>query len=1232
MAERHGIFRHVAKMKRLLPLRNAATGSRDDPPGGLSRDIFPSGIKTLCSPEESAIDIVFVHGLTGNRDNTWTAQDATEPWPQTLLSSILTTARVLTFGYDAYVADWQGMVSQSRIANHAWNLLTSLASYRENDGTNERPILFVCHSLGGLVCEDALVTARQRTERHLQNILRSTRGIIFLGTPHHGAGLARWAELLSRSIGLVKQTNSNIVEVLRRDSEVLARIQDSFHTMVIARIKEGLPPIEITCFYEELPLLGVGLVVPQDSAILPGYIPIGIHGNHMDMTRFVSTDDPGFMAVCGELRQWIREINAAEKPHDNPPLSSNSDFEEQPSTANQSGNGNRQFNNCGPGTMKNVDGHYFEAKGDQNFVTNVQHIHAETSGPEVFRVIPFDRNEDVVHRTHIFARLDDLLPPTSECQSAALWGLGGSGKTQMALEYAYRHCHRNPACSVFWVHADNETTFAQDYKSIARKLGLDKLDGEKLLMAVRERLESDSERQWLLVLDNADDLTLFGVGGTFYDTLSGRPEESRSLYNYVPRGAGTVLWTSRDERIIGTLVGPRRGIQVGGMSPNEAISLLETFRDENVGSDEAIDAEELVEELQWLPLAISQAGAYLRRTSTPIKEYLSKIAAGKERWRLLKMMEFDRHRRPGVPNSVLETWSISIERIRLENEMAYRILHTIAYVNNQDIPSELLTAAGLFSDEGGKGEPEEDKYRVEEAVTRLKEFSFLGMRKDGRIVRSYEMHKFVQEATRYGLSVRNSEDEAYFSNAALQVIAKLFPERKREAWAECEKYVAHAVQVGEWAEICKKKVEVSNLLDRISNYLYDRGRWREKEPVDERAYKLRCEVLGEKHPDTISSISNLATTYHAQGRYDEADLIYIKVLELRREVLGEKHPHTISTMAFLAATYHTKGRYGEAESTYTKVLELQREAIGEKHPDTIRSMASLAMVYFTQGRYSKAEQMKIEVLKLRGEVLGEKHPHTISSMASLAIIYHAQGRYLRREVLGEKHPDTISSMASLATTYYAQGRYGEAESTYTKVLELQREAIGEKHPDTISSIADLATIYFEQGRHGESEPMYIQVLDLRRKILGEKHPHTISSMASLAIIYHAQGRYVEAEPIKIEVLELRREVLGEKHPDTISSMASLATTYYAQGRYGEAERIDIKVLELRQEVLGEKHPDTLQAMYDLAITWNRRGRLDDAIALMDACLQLRRTVLGLDHPSTKRSDQFLNHWKTGTFS
>ncbi|KAK1837152.1 Tetratricopeptide repeat-domain-containing protein [Podospora conica] len=1013
------------------------------------------------------------------------------------------------------------MVSTSRIANHAGNLLTSLATYRESNDTNERPIIFVCHSLGGLVCEDALIKSKERPEQHLQNILGSTRGIIFLGTPHHGAGLAQWAELLSRSFGLVKQTNSNIVKVLRRDSEVLARIQDSFHTMVMARSKQGLPPIEITCFYEELPLPGVGLVVPQDSAILPGYIPIGIRGNHSDMTKFTSADDPGFVAVCGELRRWIKAIDMAGTERHGGTLPSNSrGGNEQPGTANQSGEGSRQFNNFGAGTMKNAGGNYFEAGGNQNFVTNVKHIHhAESSNIDfqVCRVIPLPRNEDVVDRTHIFARLDALLPSPSEYQSAALYGLGGSGKTQVALEYAHRRCRVDPMCSVFWVDADNKTTFAQDFTAIARRLGLGQLDGEKLLVAVRERIESTPS--WLLILDNADDLALFGVAQTPHPTSHGQTEQSAtSLNDYVPRvGTGTVLWTSRDERIVGTLVSPRRGIRVGRMEPKEASILLERSMNQEVGSDEVVDAEKLLEELQWLPLAISQAGAYLRRTSTPIGEYLSKLAERKQRWRILKTTEFDRHRRCNVPNSLLETWSISIERIREENEMAYRILCIIAYVNNQDIPFEIMAAAalfgdrgkkaaGLFGDRGKKGDPEQDEDRVKEAVTRLKEFSFLGIRAEGRNTRSYEMHKLVQEATQYGLChARDSEDEAYFSSAALQIVAKLFPEPKLEHWAECERFIAHAVQVGEWAEICRREREVSDLLARVSSYLHDRGRWREKEPVGRRAYELRQKVLGESHPDTMTSMSNLATGYNEQGRYSEAESIMIEVLDLRRKVLGELHPDTIWSMAALAATYYAQGRYSEAEPILSKALDLRRQVLGELHPDTIRSMADLAATYFTQGRYSQAEPIEIKVLNLR------------------------------RQGLGETHPDTIWSMGSLATTYLWQDRHSEAEPILIKVLDLRRQVLGELHPDTLSSMGSLAVTYSSQGRYSEAEQLLSEALDLQRQVLGELHPNSLQTMHGLAIVWNNQGRRDDSIPLMDDCLQLRRTVLGPNHPFTKES-------------------------------------------------------------------------------------------------
>ncbi|KAK4034393.1 hypothetical protein C8A01DRAFT_49201 [Parachaetomium inaequale] len=285
---------------------------------------FPSGIKGLHAPADAVVDVVFIHDLNGDREQSWTAQGASEPWPKTLLPAKLPTARVLTFGYDVmHPTKWRGVVSQNRIGDHAGNLLASLASLREADGTNERPILFVCHGLGGLVCEDALVMSKQKPEPYLRAIQQSTRGIAFLGTPHQGSNIADWYERWGRRLGHFRPTNLDIVSVLHRESEVLARIQNSFHTMLKARTVQALPPIEIACFYEELPLPGIGLAVSMQSAVCPGCgVPIGIHANHTDMTKFVGAHDPGFVALSRELGRWVREISRTAMQNAKPPSES----------------------------------------------------------------------------------------------------------------------------------------------------------------------------------------------------------------------------------------------------------------------------------------------------------------------------------------------------------------------------------------------------------------------------------------------------------------------------------------------------------------------------------------------------------------------------------------------------------------------------------------------------------------------------------------------------------------------------------------------------------------------------------------------------------------------------------------------------------------------------------------------------------------------------------------------
>jgi tetratricopeptide (TPR) repeat protein len=704
-------------------------------------------------------------------------------------------------------------------------------------------------------------------------------------------------------------------------------------------------------------------------------------------------------------------------------------------------------------------------------------------------------------------------------------------------------------------------------------LGVEGVDGEELLEEVRRRIEA--QHCWVLVLDNADNLGLFGVGQT---------TETSSLRKFVPNGRGTVLWTSRDKRIAGSIVGAGRAIEVARMTDGEATKLLETVRNKVIG-DEIHDAEALLAELDWLPLAVSQVAAYLRRTEMPFQDYLSKLQDGKKRWALLRASEADPHRRQ-VPNSVLETWNISIQQIKRENRMAYNTLQVLAFLDNENISMELIRKAAT----GGEGDSDEEEALM--AATRLREFSIFSVRADGR---TYDMHKLVQEAARYSLS--KSTNEARFAKAALRVMVDLFPIPRRELWEQAEMYLVHAHRAAEWAELWNGEEEISALLMRVSDYLYNRGRWREVEAVEVRAYELMKRVLGETHPDTIQSMAQLAVTYQQQGRYDEAEKRCLDVLALQQKVLGTKHPDTLRSMGDLAMVYVHQGKYDEAEKRRIDVLALQLKVLGENHPDTIRSMAGLARIYGHQGKYNEAEKRYIDVIALR------------------------------RKVFGESHPDTIRSMAHLATTYGHQRKDNEAEKRYIDVIALRRKVLGENHPDTIRRMAELARIYGHQGKYNEAEKRYIDVLALQRNVLGENHPDTIRSMADLAATYHVQEKYDEAEKIKVDILTLRREVLGDRHPNTIRSMASLANTYHGQGKYDEAEKIHKNALKLRHDVLGERHPSTLRSMYCLAKTWYAQGHKLKALGMMEECVQQHCVVLGTDHPYTREATHELSAWK-----
>jgi tetratricopeptide (TPR) repeat protein/tRNA A-37 threonylcarbamoyl transferase component Bud32 len=395
-----------------------------------------------------------------------------------------------------------------------------------------------------------------------------------------------------------------------------------------------------------------------------------------------------------------------------------------------------------------------------------------------------------------------------------------------------------------------------------------------------------------------------------------------------------------------------------------------------------------------------------------------------------------------------------------------------------------------------------------------------------------------------------------------------------------------------------------------------------------RALDLRRRVLGEEHPDTLTTIDELAFLYGHEGKYLEAEKLTAKVLEARRRVLGEDHPDTLSTMSDLGWVYIQQGKYAQAEVLITNVVEIQRRVLGEEHPNTLIGKLRLALVYSDQGKYPQAEALYTNLLDVQRRVLGEEHPDTLTGMNNLAGVYNGQGKYpqaealftnlldVQRRVLGAEHPDTLLTMSNLAGLYDEQGKYAQAEVLYLKVLEIQRRVLGEEHPGTLLSMSNLAVVYEDQGKYPHAEALTTKLLEVRRRVLGAEHPQTLLSMNNLADLYGDQGKYVQADALFTNVVEIERRVLGEEHPDRLATMNDQAAMYMDQGKYAQAEVLFSKVLDVRRRVLGQEHPDMLNSMSGLAEVYLDQGKFEEADALFEKVLEIRRRVLGPENPDT----------------
>ena len=261
---------------------------------------FPAGIRVWHNCPDATIDICFIHGLAGNRESTWTAQGDALPWPQTLLPPRLGKARILSFGYDAYVG-WRSFAPGNGPLGYVVDLLNDLCQNRIDAGALSRPLVFVAHGLGGLLCKKAILVSRSNVDQQLQDVFDSTCGIIFMGTPHRGAWMADWAKIPASALGVVRSTDKSLFQILSRDEMFFASIQDDSRS-ILQHLRKSRQTFRISCFCEMLPMPGGGLVVSKESGTMNSDLRYRIQANHNDMVKFKSAEDAGFERVLRELK------------------------------------------------------------------------------------------------------------------------------------------------------------------------------------------------------------------------------------------------------------------------------------------------------------------------------------------------------------------------------------------------------------------------------------------------------------------------------------------------------------------------------------------------------------------------------------------------------------------------------------------------------------------------------------------------------------------------------------------------------------------------------------------------------------------------------------------------------------------------------------------------------------------------------------------------------------------
>ena len=658
-------------------------------------------------------------------------------------------------------------------------------------------------------------------------------------------------------------------------------------------------------------------------------------------------------------------------------------------------------------------------------------------------MVPFERNPSFTGREPEVKRLEQMLFKDQHTARVAVQGLGGVGKTQLALEVAYRVKAEHRDCSVIWMPATSRESLEQAYLKAARLLGIpgreDSEDDIKAL--VQTHMSGPKAGRWLLLIDNADDL------GMWLD----KPEDDAArLIDCLPRSSlGSILFTTRDRKAAVSLAG-KNVMELSEMDEAQSRILLQGYLiDQDLGDQ---DAAALLSRLAYLPLAMVQAAAYINANKMSVGDYLSLLVQQEEEVIELLSQDFeDETRYREVNNPVATTWLISFEQIRQCNSLAADYLSFMACLDAKDIPRFLLPS--------GPSRREEM-----EAIGTLQGYSFITKREADSTI---NIHRLVHLATRNWLRKEGLlplwSQKATRSLKDALACANYYNESE---WRPC---MSHAHFALEHTPLHGRN-ELQLWLTRDYGWcLHASYRYSEAEVILEGAIDASQAILGAGHSITLDSIRLLSDTYYRIGKFKEGKQLLTELLDGHRTHLETKNPDLLAKVLMTLSNFsYSESNYDVSERLELEVLGLRLANHGPDYRGTIDIKSNLALTYVHQSRFEMAERLFTEVMETC------------------------------RAKFGLDHLRTISATSEVAWCIWQQGRVEEAERLLLSAFEAGRRKLGTSHRDTLYAMETLASVWKDMGRDSEAIGLLKECVEFSISRLGREDSSTVGRSKRLA--------------------------------------------------------------------------------------------------------------------------------------